>query len=109
MPSLCKYHDTVSVCLICLSMNEVGFKSEVDEGGYTKVTTSYKGGREAQPGTLAKLEGMGEEKAAQEGGNIITTDSCCCTAETNTTLQSNFPPIKKIKEGWKNDIGVFLS
>ena len=23
------------------------------------------------------------------------TDSCCCTAETNTTLQSNCPPILK--------------
>ena len=90
MSSLCKYHDTVSVCLICLSMNEVGFKSEVDEGGYTKVTTSYKGGREAQPGTLTDLQGMGEEKAAQEGGNIIMTDSCCCTAETNTTLKAIF-------------------
>ena len=23
------------------------------------------------------------------------TDSCCCMAESNTTLQSNFPPVKK--------------
>ena len=79
-------------------MNEIGSKSEVDEGGYIKVTTSYKGGREAQSGTVVYLEGMGEEKGAQEGVNIITIDSCC-TAETNTALQSNFPPIKKIKEG----------
>ena len=40
---------------------------------------------------------MGEGKEAQEGGDrcIIMTDSCCCMAETNTMLQSNFPPIKK--------------
>ena len=25
----------------------------------------------------------------------LIADSCCCTAETNITLQNNFPPIKK--------------
>ena len=33
----------------------------------------------------------------QEGGGIciLMADSCCCMAETNTTLESNYPPIKK--------------
>ena len=26
---------------------------------------------------------------------IIMVDSCCCMAETNTTFQSNLPPIRK--------------
>ena len=32
----------------------------------------------------------------QKGGDICTcmADSFCCTVETNTTLQSNYPPIK---------------
>ena len=31
---------------------------------------------------------------------IHIADSCCCTAENNTTLESNYPPIKKErKEG----------
>ena len=38
------------------------------------------------------------EREIQEGGDmcIPTADSWCCMAETNTTLQSNYPPIKKI-------------
>ena len=34
---------------------------------------------------------------AQEGGNICIhiADALCCTAETNTTLQSNYISIKK--------------
>ena len=28
---------------------------------------------------------------------ILTADSCC-TAESNTTLQSNYPPIKNLKK-----------
>ena len=32
----------------------------------------------------------------QEMLKILTTDSRCCMAETNTTLQSNYAPIKKI-------------
>ena len=41
--------------------------------------------------------GWGEERKAQEGGDIriIMAGVCCCMAE-NTTLESNFPPIK----GW---------
>ena len=33
----------------------------------------------------------------QEGGDIciLVADLHCCLAKTNTTLQSNFPPIKK--------------
>ena len=36
-------------------------------------------------------------KEAQEGGDrcIIMADLHCCMAETNATLVSNFPPIKK--------------
>ena len=39
---------------------------------------------------------------AQERGDmcILIRDSRCCTAENNTTLESNYPPIKKKrKEG----------
>ena len=39
---------------------------------------------------------------AQERGDmcILISDSHCCTAENNTTLESNYPPIKKErKEG----------
>ena len=38
-----------------------------------------RGGREAQKG---------------EATCILRADSSCCTAETNTTSQSNYPPIK---------------
>ena len=36
-------------------------------------------------------------REAQEGGDTCThvADSLCCTAETNTTLQSNYIPIFK--------------
>ena len=36
-------------------------------------------------------------RQAQEGGDICVhiADSYCCTTETNTTLQSNYSPIKK--------------
>ena len=39
----------------------------------------------------------GKEREAQEGGDIRITgvDLCCCMAETSTTLESKFPPIKK--------------
>ena len=33
---------------------------------------------------------------------ILRADSCCCTEETNITLESNYPPIKKIKAISKN-------
>ena len=38
-------------------------------------------------------------REAEEAGGICThmADSCCCTAETNTTLQSNYSPIKNKK------------
>ena len=38
----------------------------------------------------------------QKGGDICIcmADSFCCTGETNTTLQSNYPPIKiNLKKG----------
>ena len=40
---------------------------------------------------------MGEGREAQEDGDIciIMADLHCCMEETNTTLASNFPPIKK--------------
>ena len=45
----------------------------------------------------------GSGREAQEGGDMCTfmADSHCCMAKTNTTLLSNFPPIKykkKMKE-----------
>ena len=52
-----------------------------------------------QAGALWWPRGMGSEerRMAQEGGDIcvIIADVCCRMAKTNTTLQSNFPPIKK--------------
>ena len=41
----------------------------------------------------------GYRREAQVGGNIyiLIVDSCCCTAETNTILQNDYPPIKKKK------------
>ena len=46
-------------------------------------------------------DGVGGWKEVQEGGDIciLMADSCCCRAETNTTLYSNYPPIKnKLKK-----------
>ena len=51
---------------------------------------------------------MGWEQA-QEGGDIcvLIADSCCCTAETNTTLKSNYPLIKnKIKREYSESWSV---
>ena len=47
---------------------------------------------------LEGWDGAWGGREAQEGGDIciIMTDLHCCTAETNTTLESNFSPIKKI-------------
>lgn len=41
------------------------------------------------------LEGWGEGEGGTEGGGVCTqtTDSLCYTAETNTTLESNYTPI----------------
>ena len=44
---------------------------------------------------------VGVGKEVQEGGDIciLMTDLCCCMAETNTTLYSNYSPIKnKLKK-----------
>ena len=43
---------------------------------------------------------MGEGREARKGGAvcIIKTDSHRCAAETNPTLQSNYPPVKRKKE-----------
>ena len=46
-----------------------------------------------------------DKREAQEGGDIciLTADSLCCTTETNTTLYSNYTPIKIKKK--KNLLG----
>ena len=38
--------------------------------------------------------GLGRREI-QEGGEVCMADLHCCTAETNTTLKSNYPLIKK--------------
>lgn len=42
------------------------------------------------------MEGAGRRET-EKGGDIcvLTADSCCYTAESDTTLTSNYPPIKK--------------
>ena len=47
-------------------------------------------------------DGVGGLGEVQEGAAICIpmTDSGCCTAEDNTVLLNNYPPIKnKVKEG----------
>ena len=36
------------------------------------------------------------------------TDSCCCTTETNTTLKSNWPPIKNKLKNKEQKKKVYL-
>ena len=53
------------------------------------------------------LEGWEEGgREAQEGGGIA--DPCYCTEETKTTLQSNYPPIKKFFKCLWNNKNFFL-
>ena len=59
----------------------------------------------AQTWCSDSLEGWdrrgGPRRDAQEGGDIciLMADSCYCLAETNTTLYSNYPPVKnKLKK-----------
>ena len=40
------------------------------------------------------VEGGGEQVQERGDACIPMADSCWCTAENNTTLQSNYPPIK---------------
>ena len=49
--------------------------------------------------TFQERQNYGLRGQAQEGGNvcILMADSCCCMAETNTTLKSNYLPIKNLK------------
>ena len=44
--------------------------------------------------------GSGVGREAQEGRDvyILMADSWWCVAETNTTLESNYPPIEKKKK-----------
>ena len=54
---------------------------------------------ELSPGLCGNLEswdGVGGGREVQEGGDrgIPMADSCWRMAETNTTLQSNYPPIR---------------
>ena len=46
---------------------------------------------------LEMLHGVRGGRKVQVGGAVCipTADSCWCIAETNTILQSNYPPIKK--------------
>ena len=44
---------------------------------------------------LEGWDGVGGGGEVQEGGDMCMADSCWCMAEMNTTLQSNYPPIKK--------------
>ena len=50
-------------------------------------------------------------KRGGEGGDIrvIMAELHCCTAETNTTLQSNHPPIRKTEEQWRGGVPSMLS
>ena len=45
-----------------------------------------------------EMQGWDGGRDIHKGGGIciLMADSHCCTAEANTTLQSNFPPNKKI-------------
>ena len=55
------------------------------------------------------LGGWGrDESRVQEGGGVCTpvADSCRNTAETNTRLQGNHPPIKKAKSKNENKVGL---
>ena len=49
---------------------------------------------------LDGCNGVGGGKKVQEGGVIciLMADSCWCMAETNTVMQSNYPPIKNFKK-----------
>ena len=51
--------------------------------------------------SLEGWDGMGGGREVQEGGDvyILMADSYWCMAETNTTLESNYPPIEnKLKK-----------
>ena len=61
----------------------------------------------AQPGVLWHLEGWDGaegEGELQEGKHvcILMADSRFCVAETNTTLESNYPPVKNELKKNKN-------
>ena len=45
---------------------------------------------------LEVWDGLGGTREVQEGGDICipVADSRCCIGETNTTLYSNYPPVK---------------
>jgi len=45
---------------------------------------------------LEGWDGVGSGREVEEKGNICIAmaDSCLCMAETNTTLESNYTPIK---------------
>ena len=51
---------------------------------------------------------MGARKEAQEESDIyIIWLICIAVAETNTKLQSNFPPVKKINLKKNENVGLF--
>ena len=47
--------------------------------------------------------GGGRKTQEGEGICILMPDSPCCTEKSNTTLQSNYPPIKKNFKGEKKE------
>ena len=59
------------------------------------------------------MGGTEGEERRREGEDIIMADSHCCMAETNTTLSSNFLPIKivknKIAPPKKNEIWPYVT
>ena len=58
-------------------------------------------GRAARCSVMMQRGGTREGREVQDGGrlHIILSDSHCCMAEINTTLWSNYPPIKKKSQG----------
>ena len=47
---------------------------------------------------LQGCDGVGGERGVKEGGDVPIPDSCRSVAEANTTLYSNYPPIKNKKK-----------
>ena len=56
---------------------------------------------------LQGCDGVEGERGVKEGGDVPIPDSCRSVAEANTTLYSNYPPIKKKKKKKKLFPGNF--
>ena len=63
---------------------------------------------------LEGWDGVRDRREAQKGGDIciLVADSHCCMAETKTTLESNYPPIKSklknIKQVYCDELGELI-